>query len=352
MTQAFGETGGGAANALTDGRPLVELRDLSVLFPRGPAVQGVDLTIMPGEAVGIVGESGSGKSVTWLAVLGLLAGDHRVGGRALLDGADLIGAPNTHLSQVRGGRIGLIFQDPASSLNPVRRVGEQIGEALRLHRGMSGPALRTEAKRLFDLVGIPDAGRRIDLYPHEFSGGQNQRVMIAMALAGQPELLVADEPTTALDVTIQAQILSLLEDLRRELNMALVMISHDLSVVGEVCDRISVMYAGRIVETAPTDRLFARPAHPYTRGLLDAAPSLAGDRRHLVPIRGAVPEPWNMPPGCAFAPRCLHARGDCGAAMPTLRDLEAGHRVRCPHADGSGRIAAPAETGELHHAAT
>ena len=325
---------------MTEGRdkrgadhPLIELRNLSVSFSRGPAVRSVDLTINSGEAVGIVGESGSGKSVTWLAVLGLLSGSPRIGGEALLHGENLISASNRRLSQIRGGRIGLIFQDPISSLNPVKKVGDQVREALSLHRGMTNIESRAEARRLFDMVGIPDAARRINLYPHELSGGQNQRVMIAMALAGQPELLIADEPTTALDVTIQAQILQLLTDLRRELNMALVLISHDLGVVGEVCDRINVMYAGRIVETAPSHLLFEQPMHPYAIGLLNAAPSLAVERRRLVPIRGAVPEPWNMPPGCAFRPRCRYAQKDCGAVMPTLSPVRKGHMVACPHAE-------------------
>jgi peptide/nickel transport system ATP-binding protein len=208
-------------------------------------------------------------------------------------------------------------------------VGRQVAEALRLHRGMDGAAARAEALRLFDLVGIPDASRRLDAYPHEMSGGQNQRVMIAMALAGQPELLVADEPTTALDATIQAQILDLLRRLQAEFGMALVLISHDLGVVADICSRVGVMYAGRIVEQATADDVLARPAHPYTQGLLGALPDMVGPRRRLAAIPGGVPEPWNLPPGCAFAPRCAVALPACGAGPPAFRDAGPGHVAAC-----------------------
>jgi peptide/nickel transport system ATP-binding protein len=308
---------------------LVALRGLTVAFSGQPALRGIDLAIAKGEAVGLVGESGCGKSVTWLAALGLLPGKASIGGSVTIAGEELIGAPAATLERVRGGRIGMIFQDPASSLNPVHRVGKQIAEALSLHRGITGAAARAEAKRLFDLVGIPDAARRLDAYPHEFSGGQNQRVMIAMALAGQPELLVADEPTTALDVTIQAQILELLQALRREFGMALVLISHDLGVVAETCERVCVMYAGRIVEEAPTHRLFAQAAHPYTQGLLGALPPISGPRRRLSAIPGGVPEPWAMPPGCAFAPRCHVRMAACDAGTPARTELAPGHGAAC-----------------------
>ena len=236
--------------------PLVRLTGLSVAFDGAPALRGIDLSVAKGEAVGLVGESGCGKSVTWLAALGLLPPKARITGSVMLDGQELIGAPAPVLERVRGGRIAMIFQDPSSSLNPVHRIGKQIMEALGLHRGMTGSNARAEAKRLLDLVGIPDAAGRLDAYPHELSGGQNQRVMIAIALAGQPELLVADEPTTALDVTIQAQILELLQSIRRQMGMALVLISHDLGVIAEACERVAVMYAGRIVEEAPVAQLF------------------------------------------------------------------------------------------------
>src|ERR1700722_84747 len=316
----------------TDARdvaPLLELRDFSVAFAGFRVVRSLNLVISRGEAFGLVGESGSGKSVTWLGALGLLPPGALVSGQALLDGEDLLTANAKHLAAIRGGRVGLIFQDPGSALNPIHRVGAQVTEALRVHRGLRGAAARAEAKRLFDRVGIPDAARRLDLYPHELSGGQNQRVMIAMALAGPPELLIADEPTTALDTTIQAQILDLLDQLRRDSGMALVLISHDLSVVAELCSTIAVMYAGRIVEQAPTDALFDRPAHPYTKGLLAAVPPLAGPRQRLVSIKGNVPEPSNMPPGCAFAPRCPLAGDDCALETPPMRTVSPGHRAAC-----------------------
>jgi peptide/nickel transport system ATP-binding protein len=309
--------------------PLVSLTGLSVAFDGAPALRGIDLSVAKGEAVGLVGESGCGKSVTWLAALGLLPPKARITGSVVLDGQELIGAPASILEKVRGGRIAMIFQDPASSLNPVHRIGRQITEALALHRNMVGQAARIEAKRLLDLVGIPDASRRLDAYPHELSGGQNQRVMIAIALAGQPELLVADEPTTALDVTIQAQILELLKDLRRHMGMTLVLISHDLGVVAESCERVAVMYAGRIVEEAPISQLFSAAAHPYTQGLLGALPPMDGPRRRLAAIPGGVPEPWAMPPGCAFAPRCAHRMAACDAGVPALIPLAASHRVAC-----------------------
>ncbi|NKE48723.1 ABC transporter ATP-binding protein [Roseomonas frigidaquae] len=309
--------------------PLVSLKGLRVAFDEQPALRGIDLDVAPGESVGLVGESGCGKSVTWLAALGLLPGRASVTGSVKLQGEELLHARPDVLDRVRGGRIAMIFQDPASSLNPVHRIGKQITEALRLHRGMDGPQARAEAKRLLDQVGIPDAARRLDAWPHELSGGQNQRVMIAIALAGRPELLVADEPTTALDVTIQAQILTLLQDLRKETGMALVLISHDLGVVADSCERVCVMYAGRIVEQAPSARLFEAPAHPYTRGLLGALPPLHGPRRKLSAIPGGVPEPWAMPPGCAFAPRCAMHVSACDAAVPEPVGLARNHRAAC-----------------------
>nr|WP_232478874.1 ABC transporter ATP-binding protein [Roseomonas rosulenta] len=315
---------------------------MTVAFDGQHALRGIELAVMPGEAVGLVGESGCGKSVTWLAALGLLPPRARIGGSARIDGTELIGAPAATLDRVRGGRIAMIFQDPASSLNPVHRIGRQVAEALMLHRGMTGRAAREEARRLLDQVGIPDAARRLDAYPHELSGGQNQRVMIAIALAGRPELLVADEPTTALDVTIQAQVLDLLRQLRRDTGMALVLISHDLGVVADTCERVCVMYAGRIVEEAPTERLFAAPAHPYTRGLIGALPPIEGPRRPLLAIPGGVPEPWAMPPGCAFAPRCALRVAACDAGLPADAAITDGHRAACLRAEAAPLLAEPA----------
>ena len=313
--------------------PLVALRGLTVDFDVGNRVvrvlHGIDLTVHRGEVLGLVGESGSGKSVTWLAVLRLLGTRAHVNGSVEFAGQNLVTEPVTTLEKVRGRRIAMIFQDPASALNPVHRIGRQLGEALSLHRGLSGASAKAEAKRLLDRVGIGDAERRLADYPHQLSGGQNQRVMIAMALAGEPDLLIADEPTTALDATIQAQILELLRTLRKDAGMSIVLISHDLGVVAENSDRIAVMYAGRIVEEAATNDLFARPAHPYTRGLLEAIPDLDGPLRPLVAIPGTVPQPGAAPPGCSFAPRCSLAIAECTAHVPRRRAIASGHDAAC-----------------------
>jgi peptide/nickel transport system ATP-binding protein len=316
-----------------DVRPLVCISGLHVAFDGVPALRGIDLAIAPGESVGLVGESGSGKSVTWLAALGLLPSKARISGSAVFASRegeiDLLTASARTLEGVRGGRVAMIFQDPASSLNPVLTIGRQLRESLALHRGMTGASAEAEARRLLEIVSIPDAAGRLKAYPHEFSGGQNQRVMIAMALAGRPELLIADEPTTALDVTIQAQILDLLGQIRREFGMALVLISHDLGVVAETCDRVVVMYAGRIVEEAPAAALFAGPNHPYTQGLLGSLPPIAGARRRLVSIPGAVPDPRRMPEGCAFAPRCAIAAPACRIGAPLLQKVGDQRRAAC-----------------------
>ena len=310
---------------------LVEIRNLRVAFDGVPVLHGIDLDVAPGEALGLVGESGCGKSVTWLAALGLLPGKASVSGSVYLQGQDLTGAPRQALERVRGKRVAMIFQDPSSALNPVIRVGRQIIEALRLHRGLAGTAAKTEALRLMDLVGIPDARNRFNLYTHEFSGGQAQRLMIAMALAGEPDLLIADEPTTALDATIQAQILDLLITLRHEMSMATVFISHDLAAVAQVCERVCVMYAGKIVEEGPVAQLFDTPRHPYTQGLFDAIPSLSGPRRRLVPIPGTVPAPRHLPTGCAFEPRCARARTFCTQHRPELLPQPEGRQLACAY---------------------
>ncbi|WP_321896933.1 ABC transporter ATP-binding protein [Burkholderia cepacia] len=309
--------------------PIVEIEDLSVSFDDQPALHGINLSLTPGEAVGLIGESGSGKSVTWLATLGLLPRKARVSGRVRLSGDDILGASSERLDTIRGRRIAMVFQDPSSALNPVHRVGAQVMETLRLHRGMMRAAARAEARRLFDQVGIPDAATRLDAYPHELSGGQNQRVMIAMALAGRPDVLVADEPTTALDVTVQAQILSLLRDVQQDTGMALVLISHDLGVVAELCARAYVMYAGRVVEQGPTDMLFRTPRHPYTKGLLGAAPSLSGPRARLNAIPGTVPKPGEAGTGCAFARRCSEHVDTCDEAVPRLCGTSGSHQLAC-----------------------
>jgi len=308
---------------------LVEIADLKVSFDGVPVLHGINLKIEKGEAVGLVGESGCGKSVTWLAALGLLPKKAIVSGSVMIDHTNLIGASRRRLEAIRGARIAMIFQDPSSSLNPVIRVGKQIEEAIKLHRGISGAAARKEALRLLELVGIPDANRRLDNFPHEFSGGQNQRLMIAMALAGEPDLLIADEPTTALDATIQAQVLDLLARLRKETGMAIVFISHDLGAVSQICERVCVMYAGRMIEKSSTEALFSQPRHPYTRGLFDAIPRIDGGRERLIPIEGTVPEPGKLPKGCAFSPRCSRAENRCKSDLPPLTGNQEDRFVAC-----------------------
>jgi peptide/nickel transport system ATP-binding protein len=313
---------------------LLSIRDLTVDFDQGKrfvrALHGVDIDVARGEALGVVGESGCGKSITWLAALGLLGSRARIGGSVKLDGQELVGASERQMSGLRGGRVAIIFQDPSSSLNPVHRIGRQLGEALTLHRGISGEAARAEARRLLDRVGIANAAQRLNEYPHEMSGGMNQRIMIAMALAGEPDLLIADEPTTALDATIQAQILDLLRDLRRDNDMALVLISHDLGVVAEMADRVAVMYCGRVIEEASTAEIFDDPLHPYTRGLMQALPDLDGPRRKLASIPGTVPPPDRLPQGCSFAPRCALVQPSCEERHPELTlEGSLSHAVAC-----------------------
>src|SRR5690606_11643891 len=258
--------------------PLLQIRDLKVAFDDGthliPVLHGVDLELRRGETLGVVGESGCGKSVTWMAVMQLLGSRARIDGEILLSGENIANLPEKGMTPIRGGRIAMIFQDPSSSLNPVKTIGAQMVEAVRLRRGLTGAAARAEAVRLLDRVHIPGAEQRMRAWPHELSGGMNQRVMIAMALAGQPDILVADEPTTALDVTIQAQILDLLQALQRDTGMGMVLISHDLGVIAQVCNHVAVMYAGSVVERASADDLFAQPRHPYTQGLMAALPDL------------------------------------------------------------------------------
>jgi peptide/nickel transport system ATP-binding protein len=294
--------------------PLLRVEDLRVHFETEDgtvrAVDGISYELQRGRVLGIVGESGSGKSVSSLAVMGLLAGERaRISGRVLFGGRDLLALGDADMRAVRGNEVAMIFQDPLSSLHPYHRVGDQLAEAVRAHRDATKAQARARALELLELVGIADARGRLDGYPHELSGGMRQRVMIAMALANEPALLIADEPTTALDVTVQAQILDLIGRLKDELGMAVVIITHDLGIVAETADEIAVMYAGRIVERAPVARIFAAPEHPYTWGLLASIPRLDAPRgAQLVPIPGSPPSLLGLPRGCAFAPRCPYAQ--------------------------------------------
>jgi oligopeptide/dipeptide ABC transporter ATP-binding protein len=295
------------------------------------AVNGITFDIAPGETLGIVGESGCGKSVTSLAILGILARNGRVtGGRAVFGGRDLIRLSDRELREIRGREIAMIFQDPMTSLNPVLTVGRQIREALETHFGMERKEANARAADLLDQVGIPSPDLRLKDYPHQFSGGMRQRAMIAMALACEPKLLIADEPTTALDVTIQAQILDLLRNLVKDRDTALILITHDLGVVAGMCERVNVMYAGMFVEAAAADILFARPRHPYTLGLLQSVPRLdAGRRQKLTPIEGAPPGMLVLPTSCPFAPRCRFEVEQSRKELPRLVEIEPGHFVAC-----------------------
>jgi peptide/nickel transport system ATP-binding protein len=317
--------------------PLLRVEDLRVEFPTEDgvvhAVDGITYQVFAGRTLGIVGESGSGKTVSSLTTLGLTRRQGaRVSGRILFDGEDLLTLSEDRLRAIRGNDIAMIFQDPLSSLHPLYRVGAQLIEAVRAHRDVSKAQARERAIELLGLVGIPDPRRRVDEYPHEFSGGMRQRAMIAMALANEPKLLIADEPTTALDVTVQAQILALMERLQRELGMAIVIITHDLGVVAEMADDIAVMYAGRIVETTSAAGIFAAPEHPYTWGLLKSIPRLDAPRdEDLVPVPGTPPSLINRPSGCHFHPRCRYAQPDHARIDPLLQPVpgEPSHHVAC-----------------------
>ena len=304
---------------------ILQIRDLTVTFatPLGPlvAVRGVDLDVGAGELVAVVGESGSGKSVSFLAAMGLLPSTATVQGSVMLDGVQLVGASAKQMRSVRGRLLSMIFQDPLSALNPVHRIGAQISEMLRAHQKMSERAARARAVELFEVVGIPQPGDRAMQYPHEFSGGMRQRVVIAMAIANSPKVLIADEPTTALDVTVQAQILEVIQKVQKQFGTAVVLITHDLGVVARVCDRVNVMYAGRFIERAAVSDLFDAPTHPYTRGLLASLPQAGKDR--LVPIVGFPPNMLRPPSGCAFRARCADAISDCEQAVPELRAVGA-----------------------------
>jgi oligopeptide/dipeptide ABC transporter ATP-binding protein len=311
--------------------PLLEVRGLSVEFltPRGrvQAVHDVSFALSPGETLGLVGESGSGKSVLAQAVMGLV----QLPGRITAGEVRWRGVPlsATERGRLNGRQIAIVFQDPMTSLNPVMQVGEQIAEVLRHHLGLSRAAAAARTSELLALVGIPAPEVRARQYPHQFSGGMRQRAMIAMALAGEPALLIADEPTTALDVTIQDQIIRLLADLRDRLGLAILLITHDLGLVAALCDRVAVAYAGRLREVAPAEALFARPAHPYTAGLLRSTPRLTDRQERMLAIDGSPPDLLSLPPGCAFAPRCPVATAECGAVDPPLAELGAGRAAAC-----------------------
>ena len=326
-----------------EGGPLLAIEDLHVTFPTEEgdvhAVRGVDLAVYPEETLGIVGESGSGKSVTMLAVMGLLPKTARIEGSARYRGEELLGKRG-RVRRYRGGRLAMIFQDPLTALNPVQRVGDQIAEGVAAHHPSLGrDGARRRALEMLELVGIPQPGTRARQYPHEFSGGMRQRAMIAMAIANDPDVLIADEPTTALDVTVQAQILEVIQDVQRETKAAVVFITHDLGVIARLATRVQVMYAGRIAELGGVDDIFADPRHPYTKGLLESLPRLDSEGGKLTPIPGAPPSMVSPPPGCPFHPRCPKARLVAGAGeevpercrteVPPLATLTPGHEAAC-----------------------
>jgi len=318
--------------------PVLDIADLRVDFGTVAAVRGISLQIARGETHCLVGESGCGKSVTSLAVMGLLARNGRRQARHIrFQDQDLLGLKESAIARLRGDKMAMIFQEPMTSLNPAYTIGSQMAEVLRRHRGLTRTAALDRAAELLSRVGITAPGLRLGQFPHQLSGGLRQRVMIAIAVARRPRLLIADEPTTALDVTIQAQIMALLETLRRERGMALLLITHDLGLVAQHADRVVVMYAGLAVEEAPAERLFRTPLHPYTKGLLASMPGFAGAgagvRRRLKAIPGSVPHPSRVPPGCPFRDRCGWAAEECGRALPELEARGPGHRVRCARRD-------------------
>ena len=314
---------------------MLEVRDLCVEFNSAEgkvqAINGLGYTLHTGEKLGIVGESGSGKSVSSLAIMGLIPDPpgRITGGEILYHGQDLLKKSGREMEKIRGNEISMIFQEPMTSLNPIHRCGAQIAESLRLHRGLGKKEALAEAMDMMKAVGIANPELRAQEYPHQMSGGMRQRVMIAMALACQPDILIADEPTTALDVTIQAQILDLIRDLNRERNTAVIFITHDLGVVSELCDTVIVMYTGRIVEQAPARDLFRDPKHPYTAGLMEAIPRITKERSPLSTIRGMVPNPTEKIQGCTFWPRCPHATEQCRTQAPPMVELSPERRVRC-----------------------
>jgi peptide/nickel transport system ATP-binding protein len=327
---------------------VLTVADLSVTFPTddGPvrAVRGVSYEVRRGEALGIVGESGSGKSVTSLALMGLLPRTAQVNGSARVLGREVLGLDDDELSEIRGSRIAMIFQDPLTSLNPVYTVGTQVAEAVLAHHDVGRAVARARALELLDVVGIPHPKRRIDAYPHELSGGMRQRVVIAIAMANDPDVIIADEPTTALDVTVQAQVLEALETARAATGAALVLITHDLGIIAGHADRVCVMYAGRLVEAGTVEEIFYSPRMPYTLGLLGSLPRMDEDRpQRLTPIVGGPPSPLTLPPGCPFAPRCPMAEALCRAGEPVLLTVGTGEHAAACHFSGSLAEARPAD---------
>lgn len=318
--------------------PLLQVANLVTRFGAVTAVDGVSFDIRPGEIFGLVGESGCGKSATCRSLIRLFGGASAeiAAGSILFEGQDLAQLSNRTMEDIRGAQIAMIFQDPMTALNPTMRIGEQIAEGVRRHRGLRGEPVRKEVIALLESVGVTSAASRLAAYPHEFSGGMRQRVLIAIALACRPRLLIADEPTTALDVTIQDQILKLILRLRDETGLAVLMVTHDLGVVAQTCDRVAVMYAGRIVERGDTRQVFRRPAHPYTRALLDALPAHTGRGTRLKPLGGEPPDLSAPPPGCRFHPRCDFATAVCKAAQPSLQPIETGHDTACLRAGELG----------------
>ena len=326
--------------------PLLEVRNLRthIHTRRGvvKAVDGASFSVRRGETLGIVGESGSGKSMTLLSIMQLVPqpGGRIVGGQVLFEGEDLLEKSPEQMRHLRGSKIAMILQDPMASLNPAFTVGEQVAEPLRAHLGMRGRALRDRVIELLGQVRISDPTRRADAYPHQMSGGMRQRVAGAIGISCHPSLLLADEPTTSLDVTIQAQYLRLLKDIQRETNVGLIFVTHDLGIVAKMCDRVAVMYAGRIVESGTTREIFTRPRHPYTIGLLNCLPTLKGGREPLATIEGQPPDLANLPPGCAFAPRCSLARPEFRESSPPLEEIFPGHFVACFRADETASMLA------------
>lgn len=316
------------------GEKLLEVKHLHTSFfthlGEVKAIRDVSFHVDKSEIIGIVGESGSGKSVTSLSIMGLLAHPGKVtGGEILFKGEDLLKKKKHEMRKIQGNEISMIFQDPMTSLNPLFTIGNQITEAIRTHQKMSREDANKRAVEMLRMVGIPSPEKRVKSYPHEFSGGMRQRAMIAMALSSEPDLLIADEPTTALDVTIQAQVLKLMKELKQKYNMAMLMITHDLGIVADVCDEVSVMYAGRVVEHGTLEDVYERTAHPYTEGLFNSIPNIEARTHRLIPIRGLMPDPTDLPSGCPFHPRCSYATEECKMREPVKTELSDTHYVYC-----------------------